>query len=274
MFGNTANDLVYKISAKHQGGRRLALFYLFQALFILLGSLVAVWLFRLGPILHPASIQFGIPIGVSTFVLYILVLMSLTRGEVSTNITIFRLNFVVSSILAVLFLRETLTIRKIAGLVLCCGAIIVLFFATPRQDRAAHSGLLFSIPACILAGGVNILIKIAFNNGALIAQVILFRYLVVAFLATLLFLIRRKQGDQESNRKVYLLSLLSGTAMMFALYFTFAAYRIGDVALVTPINQLAFVFSSAGAVLLLKEKMSYIKVLAIILAVASIVTIA
>ena len=60
---------------------------------------------------------------------------------------------------------------------------------------------------------------------------------------------------------------------MFALYFTFAAYRIGDVALVTPINQLAFVFSAAGAVLLLKEKLTYIKVLAIILAVASIVTI-
>jgi uncharacterized membrane protein len=61
---------------------------------------------------------------------------------------------------------------------------------------------------------------------------------------------------------------------MFAIFFTFAAFQIGDVALVTPINQLAFVFSSAGAMLIFKEPPSALKIVAITLAVASILTIA
>jgi uncharacterized membrane protein len=125
-----------------------------------------------------------------------------------------------------------------------------------------------------LAGGLNILIKQAFNNGALMVQMILYRYTMVALLTIPLLFLRRNQGGRVYSRKIFLLAVLSGIAMMLATYFTFAAFRIGDVALITPINQLAFVFSTAGAVLILKERLSWIKVLAIILAVASIVTIA
>lgn len=273
MLGNTGNDLIFKVTAKQQEGRNIALFYLLQALFIIVCCLAAVWLLQLGSILHMTSLQFGLPIGVATYATYMLVLKSLVKGEVSTNITIFRLNFVVSSVLAVVFLGEILTVRKIIGLLLCCAAILVLFLSTPRSIRGSHSGLRFSIPACLLAGGLNILIKVAFNNGALIVQLILYRYLVVAVLAATPFLISHKQNGGGSGR-IYLLALLSGMAMMFALFFTFAAFQIGDVALVTPINQLAFVFSTAGAVLILKEQMSTKKILAIVLAVSSILAIA
>jgi len=272
MLGNTGNDLIFKVTAKQQEGRRIVFFYLLQALFIMICCLAAVWLLQLGSIVHMASIQFGLPIGVGTYAIYMLVLNSLVKGEVSTNITIFRLNFVVSSILAVLFLGENLTIRKTIGLILCCAAILVLFLSTPRPGQGSHSGLRFSIPACLLAGGLNILIKVAFNNGALIVQLILYRYLMVAILAALHHLLSHRQNGRGAGR-IYLLALLSGMAMMFALFFTFAAFQIGDVALVTPINQLAFVFSTAGAVLILKEQLSITKILAIVLAVASIITI-
>lgn len=272
MLGNTGNDLIFKVAAKQQEGRSIALFYLLQALFIIICCLAAVWLLQLGSIVHMTSLQFGLPIGVATYATYMLVLKSLVASEVSTNITIFRLNFVVSSVLAVVFLGEILTVRKIIGLLLCCAAILVLFLSTPRSNRGAHNGLRFSIPACLLAGGLNILIKVAFNNGALIVQLILYRYLVVAVLAAAPFLLRHKQNG-GGNGRIYLLALLSGMAMMFALFFTFAAFQIGDVALVTPINQLAFVFSTAGAVLILKEQMSTKKILAILLAVSSILAI-
>ena len=273
MLGNTGNDLIFKVAAKQQEGRRISLFYLLQAFFIIICCLAAVWLLQLGPIVHMPSIQFGLPIGVGTYAIYMLVLKSLVKGEVSTNITVFRLNFVVSSVLAVVSLNEILTVRKIIGLIFCCAAIIVLFLSTPRPSQGSHSGLRFSIPACLLAGGLNILIKVAFNNGALIIQLILYRYLVVAVLAAPILLIRHKQNGRGTGR-IYLLALLSGMAMMFALFFTFAAFQIGDIALVTPINQLAFVFSTAGAVLILKEQVSIKKILAIVLAVSSIITIA
>ena len=84
-----------------------------------------------------------------------------------------------------------------------------------------------------------------------------------------------KPGQRErGDRRTYLFALLSAAAMMFALSFTFAALQIGDVALVIPIIQLAFVFSSAGAVLVFKERLSIPKVLAIALAVGSITIIA
>jgi len=273
MLGNTGHDLILKATAKHRGGGQLILFYLIQALLILLCTLAAIPVFDLGPLIHPASIRYGVPIGVGTFVLYMLVLLSLVNGEVSTNITVFRLNFVVSSVLAVLILGEILTVRKIIGLTFCCAAMLVLFLATPRQRRRTHSGLGYSVLACLVAGGLNVLIKTAFNNGVLLAQVILYRYLTVALLAGMLFLFKRRPNE-PSGGGIHLLALFSGAAMMFALYFTFAAFRIGDVALVTPINQLAFVFSTTGAVLIFKEKLSALKIAAIVLAVASIITIA
>jgi uncharacterized membrane protein len=231
-----------------------------------------VGLFRLGPLIHQPSILFGLPIGVGTYAIYMLVLKSLVKGEVSTNITVFRLNFVVSSILAVLLLGEILTVRKVFGLILCCAAIVVLFLSTPRRERRSDSGLQFSVLACLLAGGLNVLIKIAFNNGAQIVHLILYRYLTVTVLAALLRALGGRSNGR-GHRRIYLLAALSAAAMMFALFFTFAAFKIGDVALVTPINQLAFVFSTAGAVLILKERLSVIKITAIVLAVASIVTI-
>lgn len=272
MMGNTGNDLLFKSSAKHRGGRNIMLFYLLQAGFIAALSLAAVLLFPLGPLVHRSSILYALPIGVGTFAIYILVLKSLVEGEVSINITVFRLNFVVSSLLAVVLLGEVLTVRKVAGLFLCAAAIVVLFLSAPRQTHRSRSGLGFSIPACMLAGGLNILTKTAFNNGALVVQLILYRYLVVVILAALFQLLKHGQRDR-GDRRIYLLALLSAVAMTFALSFTFTALQIGDVALVIPIIQLAFVFSSAGAVLLFKERLSALKVIAIALAVGSIVII-
>ena len=273
MMGNTANDLLYKGSAQHRGGSSITLFFLLQAGFMAILSLTAVPIFRLGPLLHMPSIRFGLPIGVVTFAIYMLVLKSLVSNEVSKNITVFRLNFVVSSVIAVVVLGEILTIRKIIGLFLCAAAIVILFLSTPRRKRISHSGLRFSIPACLLAGGLNILVKTAFNNGALVVQLILYRYVVVAIISGLILLSKQGRGIR-GDRRTYFFAFLSGAAMMFALSFTFAALQIGDVALVIPVIQLAFVFSTAGAVLLFKERLSLLKILAIILAVASIVVIA
>jgi uncharacterized membrane protein len=273
MLGNTGNDLVFKVTTQRIEVRHYSLFYLLQALFIAICCMAAVGLFKLGPVVHVTSLVFGLPIGLGTWAIYMLVLHSLAEGEVSTNVTIFRLNFVVSSILAVLILGEVLSVRKVIGLALSSAAIVMLFFSTARPGRRFRSGIRFSVPACLLAGALNILIKTAFNNGALVVQLILYRYLLVFVLAAVLHLVG---GGKliERRRNLYSLSLLSGVAMMVALFFTFAAFRIGDVALVTPINQLAFVFSTAGAVLILKERLSIMKILALVLAVASIITIA
>jgi len=273
MLGNTGNDLLYKSSARHRGGRGIRLFYLLQAVFLIVFSLAGIVLFQLGALVHRTSILFALPIGVLTFAIYMLVLRSLVEGEVSTNITVFRLNFVVSSVVAVVLLGETLTLRKIIGLFLCAAAIAVLFLSAPPQQRSSQSGLRFSIPACLLAGGLNIFVKTALNSGALIVHLILYRYVVVAVIAALFQLLHHRQRE-GGERRICLLALLSAAAMMFALSFTFAALRIGDVALVIPIIQLAFVFASVGAVLLFKERLSALKILAIILAVGSIVVIA
>ncbi len=91
MLGNTGNDLIFKATAKHQEGRSIALFYLLQALFIMVCCLAAVWLLQLGSILHMTSLQFGLPIGVATYATYMLVPMNLVVSSV----------LAVSSILAI-----------------------------------------------------------------------------------------------------------------------------------------------------------------------------
>jgi drug/metabolite transporter (DMT)-like permease len=271
MLANAGNDLIFKKFADRDRGRNAHLFFTLQALFIIPLCVISILIYDRTALFHLVSILYAIPVGIFTYLLYFLALKSLVAGDISVNVTIYRLNFVISSVLAVVLLNEALTVRKIAGLALCLLTILLFFQANRRGPAVGGRGYRYSISACLIGGGLNILIKTALNDGVMILPFLLYRYITAACFGLIILLIRR--GSWRVDPALLRISLFSGIVILLGLFFIFAALQIGEVILVIPITQLGFVFAGAAAFLFFKEKLHVLKVVGILLAVASILVI-
>ena len=272
MVAYAGNDLIFKNIADRDRGRNPHLFFTLQALFTIPLNVIGILIVDRSLLFHLSTVIYAIPVGIFTYLFYWLVLKSLVAGDVSVNVTIFRLNFVVSSVLAIIVFNEALTIRKVIGLVLCLLTILLFFGANRNVASDAQRGYRYSIAACLIGGGLNIFIKIALNNGVEVLPFILYRYITAALIGSVVLLARR--GSWRGNAKLYRTSFASGVIILLGLFFTFTALQIGEVTLVIPITQLGFVFAGAASFIFFKEKVHVLKIVGILAGVASIVVIA
>src|SRR5512145_2658602 len=85
---------------------------------VVMGQLIALYAARVPFILDPTAALWGIAAGVIVLVANALLIESLARLAVSLGSTIYRLNTIAVVAFAVVFLDETLTALKIAGVLL------------------------------------------------------------------------------------------------------------------------------------------------------------
>jgi bacterial/archaeal transporter family protein len=105
-------DFIYKQAAT--AGIRANHFLMVQAWFFC--SLVILYALATGTIVLDPAALWGMLAGVLAFVGLYYFIRSLAAGAVSTNASIFRLNFIVTVALVVVLLGEPLTLRKVLGL--------------------------------------------------------------------------------------------------------------------------------------------------------------
>ena len=122
MLGFAASDIVYKRGAA--AGVRAGEFVVLQAWCFC--PAVTVYALLTGTLdLHPAAL-WGSLAGLFLLVAMYNFARSLQDGAVSTNASIFRLNFTLTAALAILFLGETLTLAKAIALACALGAVWLL----------------------------------------------------------------------------------------------------------------------------------------------------
>jgi drug/metabolite transporter (DMT)-like permease len=273
VFGMTSNafkDTLYKTVARQDGGSRILLFYGMEAAFIAALSLPIVLLVRREPLLHPASLVFAFPLAALAGLGYLASLSSLVAGDASTNVTIIRMNFVLTSAFAVLFRGEALTLRKIAGTALCLLAVL-LFYLGGRSRGASHRRIGLSVLASFTLAGLNILNKTALGMGASVTHLVLYRYALIAGFCAIV-LAARRQLTLPSPR----LSAVSGACailMMVSSYCVLTALRTGDLTLVIPITQASFLFTAVLSFLFLGERLDWGKAAGLAAAVAGLIVI-
>jgi drug/metabolite transporter (DMT)-like permease len=271
MLFNVGNDLVFKRVADMDEGAHTNIFYTVQALVIVPLCAVGLAVFHPALLLHRPSLLFGVPVGLLTYITYSLILYSLVASDPSVDVTVYRLNFALTGVLAVLLLHETLTIRKVIGLVLCLVAILIFFVAGRVVRGGPVRGLPFSLGALVAASGLNLLIKVALNRGAEVFSLILYRYVTVALLGLGVALLRRWRAARSGRaqprpaRSVYRAGAVGGLIMLAALFFLFTV--------VIPISQLCFVFTAGASFVILKEPLRVEKLAGIAAAVTSILVI-
>jgi len=226
-------------------------------------------------VLDPAAL-WGSLAGVFVFIGFFWFIRSLATGSVSTNASIFRLNFIVTVLLVVIWLDEPLTPSKIAGLALALLATWLLLGvsagASLVPDDARRRSLMLVALATLAFGTSNFFHTMGLRHGAVpetlaVAQAALFMPLatVVVYVA------------DRKLRLPLVTFKYSAPAAIVLLGATISLLRSvagGQASVLVPIAQMGFVVAALLGILILRERVTIRKVIGLVTALAALAALA
>jgi drug/metabolite transporter (DMT)-like permease len=193
--------------------------------------------------------------GVFVFIGFYNFIGSLVRGSVSTNAAIFRLNFIVTAILAIGFLGEPLTSTKIAGLALALLATWLLLGANDPRANPRDSAMRRSLAQVLLAtlgfGAATFFHTVGLRQGAspetlVAAQAALFMPLAMIFLYVV-------DGKIEPSKATWPYGACAAVLLLIAFLFLLRSLSGGQASVLVPIAQMGFVVTATFGIVFLKE---------------------
>jgi len=191
---------------------------------------------------------------------------SLKDGAVSTNAPIFRLNFALTALLAILFLGETLTLSKAGALVSAFVAVWLLF----SEPGAVKSGVKLASLTRVLVATValalaNLFYKVGLQAGALPETMVSAQAWSFCSLATLLAFLQERR--LRLTPAVWPYSVPAALAMLLASMFLMYGLQRGPASVLVPVAQMSFVFTAVVGALMFGEKLNNRKRLGLLTAV-------
>jgi len=214
---------------------------------------------------------FGLVTGACVATANIMLLEALRHMEVSLGATIYRLNTIGVVILSVVFLDETLSLVKLAGVT--CGVVAVLLLYQHQNTDNRHSmlntGLVIVIVAALLRAVYSVVTKAGLSEGADTDTLILFSsicWIISGWLYA--FLIERRYAV---TRQKIAYSLVAGTLVYAIVKTLVSALALGEASVVVTIANMSFLIALLVAILLQMESLSAKKIVAMGFAVGAIV---
>src|SRR5581483_8531832 len=261
-------DFVYKRAAR-QGLRADHLLMSQAWIFLPLVVVSAQVTGTLAP--RPAAL-WGSLAGAFVFAGFYNFIRSLATGPVSINAPIFRLNFVITALLAIVVLGEPLGVAKAAGLVLALGATWLLLGTREpgelkHEDRAS---LVRVVVATLCFGAANFLHAVGLRQGVvpetmLVAQAIVFMPLTNA--AVLL-----KDRKLAAPRACWGYGAVMSVVLLGAFVCLLRGVALGQASVVVPVAQMGFIVTALLGVVLLREQVTARMLLGLAAALAALVT--
>jgi uncharacterized membrane protein len=177
---------------------------------------------------------------------------SLSYGAVSVLSPIFRLQFVVTAVLALAFLGEELSVAKIGGLALAVAAVWLLL-ANPAGAKAEipHAAIARVLMATVAVGIAFFLFKLALRQGATPATVLLCQVLALSSASTVLSVYLDHGFAASPAALRYGIPFGISQAVGFAALII--GLSIGEASILVPIAQLSFVLTAVVGLTLLRE---------------------
>jgi uncharacterized membrane protein len=214
--------------------------------------------------------------GVFVFIGLYYFIRSLAAGSVSTNASIFRMNFVVTVFLVIAFLSEPLTPRKIIGLALALLATWLLVGAGAIANRTTNDARRRSLVQVVVAtfafGASNFFHTVGVRHGAVpetlaVAQMALFMPLatVVVYFA-------------DRNLRLPPVTFKYGTAaavvLLGATIFLLRGVAGGQASVLVPIAQMGCVVAALLGIFILREPVTVRKAIGLVSALAALAVLA
>jgi drug/metabolite transporter (DMT)-like permease len=272
MVSYGVSDFIYKQAAA--AGIRADHFLMAQAWFfcplVILYALATHTL-----VLDPAAL-WGSLAGAFVFVGFYYFSRSLAAGSVSTNASIFRLNFIITVLLVVTFLDEPLTPGKIAGLALALLATWLLVGAGGSlehgPDRARNRSFVQIAVATVAFGASNFFHTVGLRHGAVpetlaVAQAVVFMPLATAFV----FFADR---DLRPPPATFKYSAAAAIVLLGATIFLLRSVAGGQASVLVPITQMGFIVAALLGIVILRERVTVRKALGLGLALAALAALA
>lgn len=226
-----------------------------------------------GLVINQATVLYGSVFGVFSFFAVYCFVSSLREGEVSVNTLIFRLNFVLVALFAIIWLDEPWVASVGIGLIFAALAITSVTLPVWRARVSATNskrsiGLAFL--AMVLFATLGVILKIGIQEGVNIGWAMAFGALSWFFCACILIVVRKSYAMPKAN---WLFLTMTGClkAISFSLML-FALRRGGSVSVVVPIVQLSFLVTMIWATLFLREMLTRSKLIGILFAIAAILS--
>jgi transporter family protein len=218
----------------------------------------------------PAAL-WGSLAGAFIFIGFYYFIRSLATGSVSTNASIFRLNFIVTAFLAIALLGEPLSPGKIAGLALALLATWLLLgdgAAPHRAPNDVRRRSLAEVAVATLAfGASNFFHTVGLRHGAVpetlaVAQAALFMPLAT----TVVYFADRKVLPPPVTFKY---SAAAAIVLLGATIFLLRSVAGGQASVLVPITQMGFIVAALLGIFALHERVTVRKAIGLASALAA-----
>lgn len=201
------------------------------------------------------TIIFGAIAATLVYSSLLLYLRSLSGGELSINAPLFRINFVFTAALGVLFLGESLTPTKLVGLGL---AVLAIFSFSGISRRRGIEVIAFIelIIAMLLFGSFGYVYRLALLNGSDPVGIIVFQGF---FFISYAFINAWLRGELRFRRAETIHAPICGFLLSSSFLMLLYSISIGEISISVPIMNLSFILSSILGIVIWRESMSLIK---------------
>jgi len=240
-----------------------------QAVFVVVAN--SIWAYAAGVLSWSWPFLICGLAAVLFFIAFWAFMRSVSLGEASVSTPIYRINFVATALVAILFLNEAMTLRKGVGFLLAGISIFLLSdfrFSPETSKRISGASILWAIVAMFSMGSMNIVWKIAatwelplpmlMHSQAVFFTLIAFTFSYVT------------QGGPRFSKDGWIYGILVGGLLILGMACFYLALGRAEVSLVTPISQLSFVVSVLMATVWMRERLSARKIAGLFLAAATI----
>jgi len=233
-------------------------------------SAAVIYAYVTGLLVLTPAVLWGALTGLLMLIGYTSFMRSLIGEAVSIQAPVFRLNFIVTTILAFAVLDEALTLAKAAALLLALAAVwLLLGGGRLTISRRALGQVLL---ATLALGVGNIIYKFGLLQGAVAESLVAVQACVFVILATGRVLLTEKPVRIPAAAFRY--PPLSGILLVSAFICLVRGLASGEASVVVPISQMGFVVTAILGVGLLGEHLTARKAAGLIAAVLSLVAFA
>jgi len=214
--------------------------------------------------LTPTLFLLGIVAGINGWITGWTYLYAMGRGPVAVTSAVRKLGFVVTALLAVFFLDESLSSERIIALAVAALALVVMAWS-PDADHRPHPVVFISL---FTAGLMTFFHKLAAISGVSVTAFLM----VQAGTAHLTSHIACLRGDgYRYRRQLSSYALLTGVVIALMMTFSMYALRNGDAVVIAPILQLGFLVTAPLSFWLFREQVTARKLLGLGVGAAAIV---
>jgi len=265
------SDFVYKRAAGE--GIRANHFLMVQAWFFC--PLVILYALVTRSFVPDWAALWGSLAGAFVFIGFYFFIRSLASGSVSTNASIFRLNFVVTALLAIALLGETVTPAKVVGLTLALAATWLLLGtpgSAPIRDDSTRQSLIEVGIATLAFGASNFFHTVGLRHGAVPETLVVAQAALFMPLATAVVYVGERSLRPPPTSFKY--GAIAAVVLLGATVCLLRSVARGQASALVPITQMGFVVAALLGIVVLRESVSLRKGVGLAAAVAALATLA